>query len=304
MKTSFISSIFCVCLSIALVACDPIENTDDQKSYGNAGEAMTSAELDQYITVTQLPNVDGEIAGDQYIIVKNSRPDIGGTWILSKDGVNDVYGTDGDTLIASSNGTYTIFYRGIYNNKVVTSTPRELTVTNVFDEYDNLLTGAKNKADRNAVKTWKFRKVEVKSGKFSYANMGAYGGWKYTSAGYTPESDFIWWANITDAELGDKVNWRMEFSYNGNKFTVYDTNGTVQKEGTFRYTHNEVDKMVLGELITSQGLMGSEFDETGPLKGYWILTLDANHMTLFHPSTYTGGVDWSDYGWYVYYESE
>ena len=102
----------------------------------------------------------------------------------------------------------------------MTSTPRELTVTNVFDEYDNLLTGAKNKADRNAVKTWKFRKVEVKSGKFSYANMGAYGGWKYTSAGYTPESDFIWWANITDAELGDKVNWRMEFSYNGNKFTL------------------------------------------------------------------------------------
>ena len=37
---------------------------------------------------------------------------------------------------------------------------------------------------------------------------------------------------------------------------------------------------------------------------FWILTLTDEYITLYHPQKYTGGGDWDDYGWYVYYESK
>lgn len=290
--------------TLALVSCDPIEDTDLRKSWENAGEAISSAELTKALEVKQMENLDTRVEGDQYIIVKNNRPDIGGVWCLEHDGVVDTWGTDADTLVATANGEYTLTYKGIHNNKQVTSQPIALTVTNCFDEFDSLLFGAKDKTDKGAKKVWKLRNVEVKSGRFSYCNMGAYGGWKYTSAGYTPESDFIWWASITDAEIGDKINWRMVFNYSGGKYSVLKTDGTATVEGNVRYTHNTPDEMVKGELVPSGNLLGSEYDECGKANmTMWILTLNEKYMTLFHPAVYTGGVDWSDYGWYVYYEA-
>ena len=96
--------------------------------------------------------------------------------------------------------------------------PVVVTVTNVFDDWSTYFTGATDKSDKSAKKTWKFREVSWGS----VCNMGAHGGWKYTSAGYTPESNFAWWANVTAAEAGDQS---MVFEFDGNKMKTYDASG-------------------------------------------------------------------------------
>lgn len=282
-------------------SCDPLEDKADRNAYNNAGEPISTAELTAALSITQLPNEDGKVEGDQYVIVKNSRPDIGGYWKVNRGGVITTYATDADTLILGTNGEYAISYVGISANKRVESDAKTITVTNVFDIYDKYLTGAENKADKTAKKTWRFRKVDWGS----YCNMGAYGGWKYTSAGYTPESNFAWWANYTD--LSVIGNQSMVMKYDGSKFTVYNADGSVKREGSFSYTHTETDQLVLGELTMSVRTMGAEYDE-GSLSTsnivYWLLRIDDNYITLFHPAKYTNNVDWSDYGWYVYYQCE
>ena len=75
---------------------------------------------------------------------------------------------------------------GISANQIIKTDPVVVTVTNVFDDWSTYFTGATDKSDKSAKKTWKFREVSWGS----VCNMGAHGGWKYTSAGYTPESKF------------------------------------------------------------------------------------------------------------------
>lgn len=108
--------------------------------------------------------------------------------------------TDNATVIMESNADYSIYYMGISANQIIKTDPVVVTVTNVFDDWSTYFTGATDKSDKSAKKTWKFREVSWGS----VCNMGAHGGWKYTSAGYTPESNFAWWANVTAAEAGDQ----------------------------------------------------------------------------------------------------
>ena len=105
---------------------------------------------------------------------------------------------DNATVIMESNADYSIYYMGISANQIIKTDPVVVTVTNVFDDWSTYFTGATDKSDKSAKKTWKFREVSWGS----VCNMGAHGGWKYTSAGYTPESNFAWWANVTAAEAG------------------------------------------------------------------------------------------------------
>lgn len=84
-----------------------------------------------------------------------------------------------------SNADYSIYYMGISANQIIKTDPVVVTVTNVFDDWSTYFTGATDKSDKSAKKTWKFREVSWGS----VCNMGAHGGWKYTSAGYTPESN-------------------------------------------------------------------------------------------------------------------
>ena len=162
------------------------------------------------------------------------------------------------------------------------------------------ITGATDKSDKSAKKTWKFREVSWGS----VCNMGAHGGWKYTSAGYTPESNFAWWANVTAAEAGDQS---MVFEFDGNKMKTYDASGNLKAEGTFSFTHEKPEDGVLGELITSIPTIGGNYDDNGQSVGsnkFWLLTLDENYITIYHPGKYSGGVDWDDSGWYAYFKTE
>ena len=68
------------CMS-ALAACDPIEDESLRDDYQNAGTPITKEELQAAISVTQpYPNQEGVVEGDQYVVLKNSRPDVGGVW--------------------------------------------------------------------------------------------------------------------------------------------------------------------------------------------------------------------------------
>ena len=122
-----------------------------------------------------------------------------------------------------SNADYSIYYMGISANQIIKTDPVVVTVTNVFDDWSTYFTGATDKSDKSAKKTWKFREVSWGS----VCNMGAHGGWKYTSAGYTPESNFAWWANVTAAEAGDQS---MVFEFDGNKMKTYDASGNLKAE--------------------------------------------------------------------------
>lgn len=285
-----------------VTACDPIEDEDLRDKYvTDAGSPITKEALQSAISVTQpFSNQDGVVKGDQYVVLKNSRPDIGGSWHLQWGANEKTIVTDHDTLIYESNGDFQIYYVGISANKIVQTDPVNISVTNVFDDWSTYFTNAVDKSDKSAKKTWKFREVSWGS----VCNMGAHGGWKYTSAGYTPESNFMWWANVTAAEAGDQS---MVFEFNGNKMTTYDAKGNLKAEGTFSFTHDNPEEGVLGELITSIPTIGGEFDDNGQKAGsnkFWLLTLDNNYITIYHPGTYSGGVDWDDSGWYAYFKSE
>jgi len=298
----FIELILMFVVVSAFVSCDPIEDDSLRNSkIDKAGTAITAEQLKAALSLTQLPNQDGVVVGDQYIIVKNNRPDIGGKWHLVHGGIDKTYATDNDTIICSDNGDYELYYVGISANTVVQSDPFTFTVTNVFDPWSGYFTNAADKADKTASKTWRFRQVSWGS----VCNMGAHGGWKYTSAGYTPESNFAWWANVSLAEAGDQ---KMVFVYDGNKLINYKADGSVRYTGTFSFTHNQPESGVLGELVTSVPVIGSGYDDEGQstkkLNTFWLLTLTKDYITIYHPDKYKGGSDWDDCGWYAYYKSD
>ncbi len=286
---------------ILCFSCDPIEDQSLREKYiDKAGEPISQAELQKAITVTQpFENKDGVVEGDQYVILKNSRPDIGGKWHLKWGAGEKTLGTNNDTVVYDANGVYDIYYVGISANKIIKTDPISITVTNVFDEWAQLLTGAEDKSDISAQKKWMFRQVSWGS----VCNMGAHGGWKYTSAGYTPESNFAWWASMTLAQVG---NQNMVFKYDGNKFITYDAAGVQKGEGSFSFNHSKPEEGVLGELVTTIPTIGGNYDEIGQKNGtntFWILTLTDKYMTIYHPLKYSGGEDWSDYGWYAYFQA-
>lgn len=295
--------------ALMFTSCDPIEDKDAHKNFENAGDAITQEALTAALSVRQLENAEGKIEGDQYIIVKNSRPEIGGMWLLKRgEVVVAKSGADVDTLISPSNGEFDLIYQCVSNYKNVTSKVFKITVTNVFDEWDNFLTGAADKADVNAKKVWKFRRLPNGTD-FAYGHNGAHGAWKYTSAGYTPESikGVAWWGEVTDAMMGDNINMRMVFSYSGNKMQIFDKNGNLSQEGTFAYNHESPETGVKGWLNTSIPTMGQQWNECVGSGDpyyckYYVLTLDENYMSLYNPMAVPGG-DWDDCGWYMYFEA-
>jgi len=75
MKLNRIIPVLAACSVAVLCACDPIEPKSD---FGKGGTPITSEELTAALEVKQLPNEEGKVEGDQYIIVKNNRPAAGG----------------------------------------------------------------------------------------------------------------------------------------------------------------------------------------------------------------------------------
>lgn len=279
-------------------ACTPIEDQELRDKYvTNAGDPITVAELDAALEVSQpYPNTETAIEGDQYIHLKNKRPEIGGTWHVG----NKSYLTDDKIIVAEANGVYDVWYSAVSNGKIVNSTPIQITVTNVFDPWMGYLTSAKDKADMAATKEWGFR-----TDLSAVCDMCAHGWWKATSAGYTPESfsGITWWAATTFATAGDQ---RMVFAVDGNKLTTFDAAGTQMNEGTFAFSHEQPEDLVQGLLTTTCPIIGSEFDDNGQGDNnrFYILTLTDKYMTLYQWESANPGSDWGDCSWRVVYEAK
>ena len=112
-----------------VTACDPIEDEDLRDKYvTDAGTPITKEALQAAISITQpFPNQDGVVEGDQYIALKNSRPDIGGSWHIEWGGEGSKQSktlvTDNATVIMESNADYSIYYMGISANQIIKTDP-------------------------------------------------------------------------------------------------------------------------------------------------------------------------------------
>ena len=91
-----------------VTACDPIEDEDLRDKYvTDAGTPITKEALQAAISITQpFPNQDGVVEGDQYIALKNSRPDIGGSWHIEWGGE----GSKQSKTLVTDNATVIILY--------------------------------------------------------------------------------------------------------------------------------------------------------------------------------------------------
>jgi len=292
--------LFFIAAAAFVMACDPLEDQTLRNQYViNAGEPISVADLTKALKVTQpYPNQDGVVEGDQIIVVENTRTDIGGAWHFVTPTGDVIIKSDKGTYSYTANGEFEVFFKGISANQIVESQHIPITVTNAFDPYNGIITGAKNKADVTAKRTWTWRQVD----NGSICNMGAHGGWKYTSAGYVPESDFIWWAsyNLETGKVGEE---KMVFEFDGFKMTTYKPDGTVAGTGTFNVSHDSPEDLVLGILKTTTPTIGARFDDNGQGSdnSFYLLTFTDDYMTIYEKS---GGMsDWDDCGWYAYFKS-
>ncbi|WP_286832905.1 MULTISPECIES: hypothetical protein [unclassified Proteiniphilum] len=273
--------------------CDPIEDMALREQFENAGAPISQAELDAALSVTQpIPNTDDKVEGDQYVVLKNSRPDVGGVWHLGWSTGEKIVASDDITVIYDANGEYEIYYTGISANQVVTSKKFNISVTNCFDEYDRLLSGAKDKADKTAKKTWTF--LQVTGALYN----GMYGNWKY----YDPVPGQNSWGTVNTATIPEQT---MVFEFNAHKMTTYLGSGAVSKEGTWAYTHNKPEG-VTGELITTAPVIGTNISWSvwkGASTPYWITYISEDLLVLCFPQTYSkpaDAADWDFYGTYFY----
>lgn len=276
-------------------ACTPIEDNELRDKYvTNAGDPISVAELDAALEVSQpYPNTETAIEGDQYIHLKNKRPEIGGTWHVG----NKSYLTDDKIIVVEANGVYDVYYSAVSNGEIVNSTPVQVTVTNVFDPMVGILTSAQDKTDKTASKEWGFR-----TDLSFVCDMAAHGWWK----SYAPEYDVAigWWGQTDFATAGDQ---RMVFAVDGNKLTTFDATGAVKNEGTFEVSHEQPEDGVMGMFKTNIPVIGSEFEQGGLTGGdeiFYILTLNEKYMTLYQWESSNPGLDWDDCNWRVVYEAK
>ncbi|WP_291530482.1 hypothetical protein [Bacteroides sp. UBA939] len=282
--------------AVACYACDPIEDTSLREEYfENPGTPITQEELDAALSVTQpIPNSDDKVEGDQYIVLKNERRDVPGVWHVKTSVGTIQVGSDQDTVIINSNETVEIKYVGLSAQKVITSKTFSVTVTNVFDVFVSLLTGAQDKTDKTARKTWV---ADGCNGFFSYVN--GHGVWHAYPEGVTTGG---WWANVL---LANSPDYSMDFVFDGEKLVTYKVDGSQQGEGGFAVTHDDKGvQAIAGELITTTPMVGGygaysdawggaadQYLGSSPYT-YWILSLTEDKMFIAHPANYVNAVDW------------
>ncbi len=311
------NKLYIILLMVAAVwmACDPIEEKSlREKYFENVGTPITKAELEAVISITQpIPNQEGVVEGDQYVVLKNSRPDIPGVWHIEWGNANNrsskTLGTDCDTLIFESNDVYDIYFVGISANTIIQTDPVQVTVTNCFDPWQTLLTGAKDKSDNTAKKTWEF--WPSPNNKVVYFN-GMYANWLAGGVNMIHEAFNNWDGGGT--KLSVAGNYTMVFEYKGNKLTTYKPDGTILGEGTYAISHDvptggsgKPQDYIVGTLTTTIPLPGSttSWELLGDRPTYWLWLLDEEHMCVVHPaSTWAQGDFWDSYAWYGFYQAK
>lgn len=292
-------------LMFATVACDPIEDKSLREDYfENVGDPIGQEELEAAISVTQpIPNSDDKVEGDQYVVIKNNRPDIGGVWHIETSIGVDKTLSDNDTIVYTSNGTYSIYFAAMSANKYVKTSARSVTVTNCFDEWETILTGATSKVDKTAKKTWEFWASPSKN--VVYFN-GMYGNWKYFPLAEIHEAKNSWDGGGTT--LDKAGNYTMEFQFDGNKLVTYKPDGSILKQGAYSFVKTAPTDGIIGQLITTVPIIGSEtsWAGTGASNTYWLMQIDEKNIAIAHPqSTWnSGGADWDYSAWYGFYKAK
>lgn len=291
-------------------ACTPIEDQMLRDKYiTNAGKAMTSEELSSHLKVSQISETN------DVITVECDDPSIGGVWHFTT--------ATGDAVIKSDKGTYTYTANGTYDVfmiaptagcKLVESKHFQVTVSDVYDPWVGKLTGAKDKFDKTAKKTWKFRIVDGTGADSDDPNNfvccePAYGFWKWYAPTTVDGQD--WGGKTSFATAGDQ---KMVLEYDGQKLTSYKADGSVNNKGAFAVNHTSPDPagpntatgvVAMGTITTTCQVPGQEL---GKSKGvatpeFLILELTDEHLVIFNYSKYPGP-DWDDNGWIVYYKAE
>jgi hypothetical protein len=334
-----------ILFAVALLtfACDAIEDQSLRKDFENTGKPLSQTELEALISISQpIPNQDGVIAGDQYVVVKNTRPDIPGVWHYDTKMGEKTLLSDNDTIIYEANGAFDIYFVALSANEIVKTTPKTITVTNVFDEWENLFTGAENKADKTAKKTWEF--WEGTSGAVYFNGM--FSNWqhypiiasqiveKQIHDGLSPDeaaaaaaadrnlrnihNGLNAWGGTTNKTTAG--NYTMTFEYDGSKMTTYNPDGSVQTSGNYAYSHESPDKTFSynpalnsaggyapGTLITTNNIPGSEAAwqaHTSPTS-WWIIYLDADYLVIALPAAaWQTGDFWDHDCFYVFYKAK
>lgn len=297
-----------------LMACNPIEDqTLRDKYYTNAGTPITPAELTKHLTVTQ-PGETNDV-----VVLVNDAPSIGGVWHLTTATGESIVKSDNATYTYTSNGEFEVYMVAPSAGKLVESEHFPITVTDVYDPYVGMLTGAVDKFDKTAKKTWGFRPVTGGGADITnpaeqaggyVAAMFAYGYWKYYPAHKVDGN--AWWGQYTFGDAGDQ---KMVFEYDGT-LTTYAPDGTQMNKGAYAVVHEAPDMAsndnypdggpVIGMITTTCPIIGSESDDEGQAGGttFWITHLDSDYLSVFHFGNPAGvGGDWDDAGWGAFYKA-
>ena len=282
-------------VTLMLSSCDPIEDEDLRANFESSAR-ITQEDLNAIVSVDQpFENRDGIVEGDQYVVVKNLKPEIAGCWHVRKGELDLRSGSDHDTIVCPSNGTWSVYFETVSQGKSIQSTPVDLTVTNVFDIWSTYLTGAKDKTDKSAKKIWQFRECEN-----VVCYNGAYGFWNYTPLDKVTGN--AWWGQTSLETAGNQT---MEFVFDKNGFKTFKQDGSLNNEGEYNCVHSTPDIGVVGELLLTVPIIGFEFNDVNINNEgkYWILELDDKKLTVAVPRKFEGAVEWVDDVWIAFFEA-
>lgn len=284
---------------LVVCGCSPMEDKSLRDDFNKAGTPISQADLDAALSVTQpYPNLDDAVEGDQYVVLKNERPDIGGVWHVGwSTGIKTVI-SDNKTVIYDANGEFDIYFTGVSANQTVRSRTFHVSVTNCFDEYDTILSGAVDKADVTAQKTWKLVDNE-------YAiHDGMNWGWQYYPMKELPVANMYKPPLATATELEKTLVLKF-----GGKVMEVHSGGTVKYTGNWTYTHDVPQSKVIGEFISSIPVLGVAnygsglAQHTGTDSPYWIVDITKDNLVLCLPKERVpSGEWWNDHALYFFFK--
>lgn len=297
-------------------ACTPIEDQSlRDKFITNAGKVMTSEELTAHLKVEQL----GET--NDVVTVTNDAPSIGGIWHFKTATGEEILKSDKGVYTYQANGDFEVYMVApAGKGKLVESKHFPVKVTDVYDPWFGLLTGAKDKFDKGAVKTWGFRSSNGADGvdlgndpSGTICGMSAYGFWKWYP--YAQTSGQAWWGVVTFGDAGDQT---MKFTYDGGLLETFNASGSSMNKGTFGVIHTPLDSSPAntakgisqkGQFIATCPVIGSEYDDYGQggTTTFMLVYLDETYMCLAHypdNSACSSGLDWNDAVWICNYKAK
>lgn len=259
-----------------VTACDPIEDQSLRKEFEKTGTPITQAELDAALSVTQ--PFDGQ---DYKVVIRNSRTDVPGAWHIQTSVGEKTILTDHDTIIYDKNKKYEIYYTGLSEKQIVTSSTFTVSVSDLpVDEYETYICGAVQGNAAGSKKTWTFQKAEK-----AVCYNGMLASWHYSQP-FTPGTDL--WDSVDLTDIQDQT---MTFEFDDSRLTTYDKDGNVMGTGQWSSTHNFTDNnKVVGELYASTPIIGCKAISWQTFDGiktpFWILRISADEMVLTLPSRY------------------